>query len=107
MVGLCELCEEDKATISRALDFLEENGYIVCETKQTKRYKSALVLTEKGEAVGKKINEKIDLVLDEICIDLTEEQRAEFYSSLAIISNSLELCTNGIQKAKKIKRDKV
>ncbi len=104
---LCELCEEDKATISRGLDFLEENGYIVCETKQAKRYKSALVLTEKGAAVGKKITDKINCVLDEICIDLSEEQRAEFYRSLAVISDSLELCTKGIQKAKKIKKDKV
>ena len=100
---ICELCEEDKATISRGLDFLEENGFIVCESKLSKRYKSPLVLTEKGTEVGKKITEKINFVLDEICIDLTDAQREEFYRSLTIISNSLELCTKGIQKAKKIK----
>ena len=103
---LCELCEEDKATISRGLVFLEENGYISCDSKQAKRYKSALILTEKGMEIGKKITDKINLVLDDICIDLTEEQRAEFYRSLAIISDSLELCTRGIQKAKKMKGDK-
>ena len=103
---LCDLCEEDKATISRGLEFLEKNGYISCETKHAKRYKSALVLTEKGLAVGKKITDKINFVLDEICIDLTEEERTEFYRSLAIISDSLELCTKGIQKAKKIKTAK-
>ncbi len=103
---LCDLCEEDKATISRGLDFLEENGYIVCKTNRAKRYKSALTLTEKGMAVGKKITDKINVVLDEICIDLTEEQRTEFYRSLAIISDSLDLCAKGIQKAKRIKADK-
>ena len=103
---LCERCEEDKATISRGLDFLEENGYIVCKTNRTKRYKSALTLTEKGMAVGKKITDKIDVILDEICIDLTEEERTEFYRSLAIISDSLDLCAKGIQKAKRIKADK-
>ena len=61
------------------------------------------ILTEKGTEVGKKITDKINFVLDEICIDLTEEQREEFYRSLAIISDSLELCTKGIQSAKKIK----
>ena len=95
------------ATISRGLEFLEENGYIVCETRLGKRYKSALLLTEKGMEVGKKITEKIDFVLDEICIDLTEEQRVEFYQSLAIISDSLELCTKGIQKAKGIKTNRI
>ena len=34
---LCERCEEDKATISRALDYLETSGYITCETKNAKR----------------------------------------------------------------------
>ena len=100
---LCELCEEDKATISRALDCLEENGYLACRATQAKRYKSALVLTEKGTAVGKKITDKINVVLDEVCVDLDENERAEFYRSLAIISDSLELCTKGIQKAKRIK----
>ncbi len=100
---LCDLCEEDKATISRGLEFLEENGFIVCDSKLAKRYKSPLCLTEKGREVGKKIADKINFVLDEICIDLTAEQREEFYYGLAVISDSLELCVNGIQKAKKIK----
>ena len=100
---LCELCEEDKATISRGLDFLEEKGYIICQTQLGKRYKSALLLTEKGAEIAKKITDKINFVLDEICIDLTEEQRLEFYKSLTVISDSLELCTKGIQRAKKIK----
>ena len=103
---LCELCEEDKATISRGLDYLEEKGFIVCESKLAKRYKSPLVLTEKGALVGKKITDKINVVLDEICIDLTDEEREEFYRSLTVISDSLELCTKGIQKAKKMKSDK-
>ena len=40
---LCERCEEDKATISRALDYLETNGYSTCKSKSAKRYKSPLV----------------------------------------------------------------
>lgn len=87
---LCERCEEDKATISRALDYLETNGYLICETQSAKRYKSPLVLTDKGVAVGEKIAEKIDLVLDEISGGLTEEQRLEFYRCLTVISDSLE-----------------
>ena len=87
---LCERCEEDKATISRALDYLEKNGYIVCESKNTKRYKSPLVLTDKGLEVGQQIAEKINFVLDTISIGLTEEERVAFYRSLSIVSESLE-----------------
>ncbi len=91
---LCERCEEDKATISRALDYLETNGYLTCESKSAKRYKSPLVLTDKGFAVAKKIADKIDGVLDEISVGLTEEERIAFYRSLSIISKSLESVAN-------------
>ena len=87
---LCERCEEDKATISRALDYLDTNGYITREVESTKRYKSPLLLTDKGKEVGKKNADKISGVLDKISAGLTEEERVAFYRSLAIISDSLD-----------------
>jgi len=87
---LCERCEEDKATISRALDYLDTNGYITREIESTKRYKSPLLLTDKGKDVGKKIADKIRGVLDTISVGLTEKDRIAFYRSLTIISDSLE-----------------
>ena len=87
---LCERCEEDKATISRALDYLETSGYLTCDSKSAKRYKSPLLLTDKGVEVGKKIADKIDGVLVAISDGLTEEERIAFYRSLSIISESLE-----------------
>ena len=87
---LCERCEEDKATISRALDHLETSGYLTCESKSPKRYKSPLILTRKGNEVGKKIADKISRVLDTIGGGLTEEERSAFYRSLSIISESLD-----------------
>ena len=93
---LCERCEEDKATISRAIDYLDTNGYITREVESVRRYKSLLLLTEKGLEVGKKIANKIDEVLDEISDGLTEKERVDFYRSLSIISNSLDKCAQGI-----------
>ena len=87
---LCERCEEDKATISRSLDFLEKNRYILCESKSAKRYKSPLVLTDKGAEAGKRIADKISGVLERISTGLTEEERIAFYRSLSIISDGLE-----------------
>ena len=91
---LCEKCEEDKATISRALDYLEKNEFITCESKSVKRYKSPLVLTKKGSIVGKKIADKIDDVLNEISIGLSNDERNEFYRSLSIVSNCIEAIAN-------------
>lgn len=87
---LCERCEEDKATISRALDYLENNGFLTCESKSAKRYKSPLILTDKGNEAGKKIADKINAVLDAISGGLTDEERETFYRNLSIISESLE-----------------
>ena len=95
---LCERCEEDKATISRALDYLETNGYIVCQTENAKRYRSPLYLTEKGQTVGKKIADKIQEVLDTISGGLTDTERAAFYRSLSIISESLEAVSRNSER---------
>jgi len=93
---LCERCEEDKATISRALDYLETNGFLTCETKSTKRYKSPLILTDKGNEVGKKIYDAVDRVLEEVGVGLTDEERETFYRYLIIVSNNLEKITNAL-----------
>ena len=95
---LCEKCEEDKATISRALDYLETNEFISCQSKSAKRYKSPLILTEKGLAIGKKIADKIDGVLYQISFGLNDEERNQFYRSLSIISESLDAVANTNKK---------
>lgn len=87
---LCEHCEEDKATISRALDYLEANGFILRPSKGAKRYKSPLQLTEKGQEAGKRIADRIRGILDTVSYTLTEDERAAFYRSLSAISRSLD-----------------
>lgn len=90
---LCERCEEDKATISRALVRLEDEGYITGESTGAKRYKTPLYLTEKGRAVSGKISERINRVLDEVSTALSEEERIAFYHSLTLICDQLDLAS--------------
>lgn len=92
---LCERCEEDKATISRALEYLEINGFI---TRDVERYKSPILLTAKGFEAGKKIADKINGVLDRISVGLTEAERVAFYRSLSIISESLDVVSKNGEK---------
>ena len=92
---LCDLCGEDKALISRSLDFLETNGFIQCNSTLKKRYKSGLILTEKGSVIAKKITQKIDQILNLASNGLTEENRRILYESLELINNNLQnLCNN-------------
>ena len=91
---LCEKCEEDKATISRALDHLEQNGYLSQRSNDGKRYKYPLILTEQGMELGRKIANTIDQVLQETSIGLSDSERQEFYRCLAIISKNLDTAAN-------------
>lgn len=88
---LCDISGEDKANMSRSIEYLEKNGYLTCTSAAPKRYKSPLTLTEKGREVGKRIAEKIDRVLAEAGKGLTEEARQEFYRSLSLIEKNLAL----------------
>lgn len=98
---LCEHCEEDKATISRALDYLEARGYLTCQCKSQKRYKSLLTLTDSGTEVGKKIAGKIDAVLEQISVALSQDEREAFYRSLSLISESLDDLTKTSENEQK------
>jgi DNA-binding MarR family transcriptional regulator len=93
---LCERCEEDKAAVSRSLEYLEKNGYLVCGSQHAKRYKSPFSLTAKGREVGREINDKINQILDEVGTGITREERLVFYRSLSVISDSLDAIANNM-----------
>ena len=81
---------EDKGQVSRSLDFLEKNGYIICESNATKRYNAYYVLTEKGKEVGDYITAKIDDIVSNVSDFLTPEERIIMYKCLTRIANNLE-----------------
>lgn len=95
---LCERCEEDKATISRSLDYLEKNDYLVCKSESKKRYNAPFELTEKGMRAGKRIADKITSVLDGISMGISDEDRAIFYRSLNIISENIDTVAKSYDK---------
>lgn len=84
---LCDRCEEDKAAVSRSLEYLEQNGYV---TRPDKRYRSPLTLTEKGQETGRAIAGKIDQLVEAASEGLTPEQRQVMYDALTCISGHLE-----------------
>lgn len=98
---LCELCDEDKAAISRSLLYLEENGFLTREAStptrrargSAKHYRAALTLTEKGEDVARHIAERIDCVLEQVSCGVSDGDRAILYRVLEQIDhNLLQMC---------------
>lgn len=90
---LCDLCEEDKAAISRSIDYLEDGGYVVCRSAAKKRYRAPFQLTEKGQEIGARIAEKIDTILDSAGAGMSETERETLYRCLGLISDNLqEIC---------------
>ncbi|MBQ7336771.1 MAG: winged helix-turn-helix transcriptional regulator [Clostridia bacterium] len=87
---LCDICQEDKSYISHALKYLEENGYIFCESTAKKRYNAPFSLTEKGKELGVCVANKIDAVLEPAGIGMTEEERTVLYRCLARICENLD-----------------
>ena len=88
--SLCERCEEDKANLSRSLKFLEESGFLTGEKQADKRSRGFLTLTEKGKAVGAKIAERIDLILEQAGEGISEEERVLLYKNLSRIESNLK-----------------
>lgn len=92
---LCDKCEEDKAAVSRAIDLLNQEGYVTCGGNTEKKYKSPITLTQKGEEVGKVVAAKITDILSVLDDGLSDEDRAILYESLETISKTLQdVCGN-------------
>lgn len=84
---LCRLCAEDKATISRVIAELREQGYV---TQQAVRnYRAPLYLTEAGKAIAEKMDPLITAWVSVGGDGMTGEEREIFYRCLARIADNL------------------
>jgi len=91
---LCDICVEDKGAVSRAIDYLEANACLACESSLKKRYNSRIMLTQKGNKIGQSIVSRIDGILENASCGLEEKDRIVLYKSLALISENLEKICN-------------
>ena len=96
---LCEVCEKDKAAVSRTLAELEEVGMIYRENRNGSRYRAILTLTRQGQAAAAAVMEKARLAVEKAGVGFGEEERETFYRVLAIIAGNLhKLCRDGLSK---------
>jgi DNA-binding MarR family transcriptional regulator len=86
---LCELCERDKAAISRTVAELEEASLLTRREQHGIRYRVPLVLTEAGKEAARNVNTVAGRAVEMAGAGLNDEQRDVFYHVLGIIAQNL------------------
>ena len=95
-VEICEVCDEDKAAVSRSIVYLEQNGFLIRNagsdhktSTSGKHYRAALVLTDKGREVAADFVQRIDSILNDVAAGVSEEDRFILYRALRQIDRNL------------------
>ena len=95
---LCEICEKDKAAISRTLAELQRGGLVLRTERNGTRYRALLTLTEKGLEAARTVNKKAQLAVEQAGAGLNDDQREVFYSVLGLIAGNLHtICKEGLK----------
>ena len=97
---LCEVCDKDKAAISRTVAELEAAGMILRPQGQEKRYRTNLELTEAGAAAAKTVMERAKIAVVAATGDYSREHQILFTQTLALLANNLDtICREGLKEA--------
>ena len=96
-VQLGELCDKNKADVSRALAILEEKGLAVRETQNNSYYRAKIKLTAKGRAAAEQVQQIAERAVGIGGKGLTDEHRQIFYEALErITANLRQITLNGL-----------
>ena len=88
---LCEVCDKDKAAISRILAELEEKNMVCRDDVGPLRYRAMLKLTELGMEAAEHVEQKAKQAVEEAGAGLTDEQRTVMYAALDLIAGNLQM----------------
>ena len=95
---LAELCDRDKADVSRMLSILEAKGLVTQDGNGGSRYRGCLRLTSEGQTVAKELSQRAALAVEQAGAGLTEQERIMFYAALETITKNLRrICQEGLQ----------
>ena len=94
---LCELCDKDKAAVSRTLAELEQAGMINRTAPDGRRYRSRITLTDQGMAAAEAVTERARLAVHQATGGYGDEEREIFINVLALIAGNLRgICRDGL-----------
>lgn len=86
--ALCEVCDKDKAAVSRVVAEMEAKGLVERETEN--QYRAKLRLTPDGEEAAEFVRKRASAAVELAGKDLSEDERKAFYDALAVLSASLQ-----------------
>jgi len=96
-VRLCEVCDKDKAAVSRTLTELESAGMICRENHNGSRYRATLTLTQQGMAAADLVTKKVQRAVELAGKGFDDGEREVFYRVMAIIAGNLhQICKTGL-----------
>ncbi len=95
---LCEICEKDKAAISRTVAELEAAGMVECQEKNGVRYRAPLKLTKQGAAAARAVQKRTLQAVRQAGEGLDDEKRKIFYEVMGLIAGNLHtICQEGLK----------
>lgn len=96
---LCEICERDKAAISRTVAELERAGLLTRQEQNGIHYRVPLMLTEAGRNAADDVNNVAGRAVEQAGAGLNNEQREVFYAVLGQIAQNLHtISRNGLKE---------
>ena len=101
---LCDICDKDKAAISRIVAEMENKGLIRRESDKSNMYRAKLVLTEEGNKAADYVCERAEKAVFAAGKGLDEEDRRIFYGVLAIFEANLRRISREGIPEKSLKR---
>lgn len=85
---LCEVCDKDKAAVSRVVTEMEARGLV--EREADNQYRAKLHLTPAGEEAEAFVRKRASAAVELAGAGLSNEERKAFYAALERISASLQ-----------------
>ena len=91
---LCDICDRDKAAVSRILAEIEAKGLVHRVDSGESQYRALLALTPAGKEAADYVNHKATIAVELAGKDLTEDDRRVLYASLESIAANIRVLSH-------------
>ena len=87
---LCEVCEKDKAAVSRIVSEMQEKGLVTRDIENARAYNALIRLTDEGRKAAEHVCLKARAAVKAVGSVMSDEERRVLYSLLDTIAGELQ-----------------